>query len=96
MNEQTFTEYFRYQTPSFFVKDSYEDNQIKKCTIVKYLNYLLIDLRNFFNSKEIPENKNQKNAISIVDKILDFNKQGKRLKILTPKQTLCTFTSKSW
>ena len=42
---------------------------------VKYLNESLIDLRNSVNSKKIPKNKNPKNVVIIIEKILDFNKQ---------------------
>ena len=45
--------------------------------IVKYVNELLIDLRNSINSKEIPENENLKKVVDNFEKILDFNKQQK-------------------
>ena len=50
----------------------------------------MINLRNSINSKQIPENKNPKKIVNIVEKILDFNKQqkGKGVKVLTPKQIL--------
>ena len=58
----------------------------------------MINLRNFINSKEIPENENPKKVVNIVEKFFDFNKQQKgkgrpsdlanRIKILTPKQML--------
>ena len=41
---------------------------------VKHLKASLTDLRNFVNSKEIPENENSNKIIDIVEKILDFNK----------------------
>ena len=58
--------------------------------VVKYLNESLIGLRNNINIKEIPENKNPKKIVSIVEKILDFNKQqkDKGIKMLSPKQML--------
>ena len=37
----------------------------------------MINLRNSINSKEIPENENQKKVVNIAEKILDFNKQEK-------------------
>ena len=62
INEQIFKEYFTYNSPSFLVKDLYEDNKIKKDIIVKHLNELLINLRNSINSKEITENENKKKS----------------------------------
>ena len=87
VSEQIFNEFFNYPYPSFLVKDLYEGNQNKNDKIVKNINEPLINLRNSINSKEIPENKNLKKVVNIVDHILDFNKQGKSkgIKILTPK-----------
>ena len=50
----------------------------------------MIHLRHSINSKEIPENKNPKKVVNIVEKILYFNKQQKveRIKILTSKKML--------
>ena len=48
-----FREYFNYQSPSFLVKDLYEDNQNKNYIIVKYLNESLIYLINSVNSKSL-------------------------------------------
>ena len=58
--------------------------------IVKYLNESLIDLRNSINSREIPENKNPKKIVNIVEKILEFTKQqkGKGIEIFFPKKML--------
>ena len=39
------------------------------------MNELLTDLRNSINSKEIPENENQKKVVNIVEKIFNFNKK---------------------
>ena len=52
---------------------------------MKYINDLLLDLRNEVNRKEI-----LKKISSIVEKILNFNQQrkGRGLKILTSKQML--------
>ena len=41
------------------------------------MNELLTDLRNPINSKEIPENENQKKVVNIVEKIFNFNKKNK-------------------
>ena len=60
VNEEILKEYFNYQSPSFLVKDLYEDNHNKNDIIVKCLNESWIDLRNSINSKEIHENENPK------------------------------------
>ena len=43
----------------------------------------MIDLRNIFNKKKIPENENPDEVINIAEESFDFNKQqkGQRLKI---------------
>ena len=76
MNKQIFQEYFNYESPSFSVKDLYED-KIKMTRLKKVL-----------MNQEIPENENQEKYI--VEKILNFNKQQqvKVIKILTPRQIL--------
>ena len=55
---------------------------------MSHLNDTLIDLGNGVIKKEIPENENPDEVITIVEIIIDFNKlqKGKVLKILTPKQ----------
>ena len=90
MYKQLFKEYFDYDSLSFLVKDLCESNQSKSDMIVKYLNESLIDLKNSINSKEIPENKNPKKIVNIVEKSLGFNKQqkGKGIKILASKEML--------
>ena len=57
INDQVFRQYFHYQSPSFLLQDLHEDNQNKNNIIVKYLNESLINLKNFINSKEIPDNE---------------------------------------
>ena len=64
------------------MKDLYEDNQNKTDKIVEDINETLINLRNSFNSKEIPENENHKNIVNILGTILDFNKQQKSKDVL--------------
>ena len=64
------------------MKDLYEDNQNKIDKIVEDINETLINLRNSFNSEEIPENENHKNIVNIVGTILDFNKQQKSKDVL--------------
>ena len=59
-NRKILREYFNYQTPSFLKKQLYKDNQNKNDKIVEYLNESLINLRNYINSKEIPEKQKQK------------------------------------
>ena len=44
------------------VKDLFEENQNKSDMFAKYLNGLLIDLRNFINSTEILGNENSKKS----------------------------------
>ena len=57
------------------VKDLISTKQNKNEKYVNNINNRLIDLRNDINRKEIPENENPKNAVDIVENILDFNKQ---------------------
>ena len=68
-------DFFNYHYLSFLVKYIYEDNQNKNDKMVKNIIELLINLRNYINSKEISENKNLKKIFNIVEKILDFNTQ---------------------
>ena len=77
INEQIFWEFFNYQSPSFLVKDLYEDYQNKDETTITYLNESLINLRNSINSKKIVQNKNPKKVVIYVAKLLEFNKQQK-------------------
>ena len=65
----------------------------KTTKLIKYINDLLIDLRNSVNSKEIPKNENPIKIINTVEKIPDFNKQqkGKPLKISSPKYMLQSY-----
>ena len=90
INNETFSNYFRYQNPSSLVKDLISAKQTKNEKFVNNVDNGLIDLRNDINRKEIRENGNPKNVADIVEKILDFNKQqkGKGIKKLTPKQML--------
>ena len=50
----------------------------------------MIKLIEVTNIKELPENKNHKKVVNIVEKKLNFNEQqkGRGLKILTHKQML--------
>ena len=50
----------------------------------------MAELKNIIIRKDGPKNKTSDRIISIVEKILNFNrkKKGKRLKTLTPKQML--------
>ena len=77
INEQMFNEFFSCHSPSFLVKDLYEDNREKNDKIVKNINELFSNLENFINSKEIAENEDPTKIVNIVEKILDFNKQQK-------------------
>ena len=64
-----------YQNPLFLVKTLISTKQDKNEKLVNNINDRLIDLRSHINRKEIPENKNLKNVVSIVENILGFNKQ---------------------
>ena len=90
MNNKIFLSYFKYQNPSFSVKDSISAKQNKNEKTVNNVNNGLIDLRNDIKRKKITENENPKKVVDIVEKIIDFSKQqkGKRIKKLTPKQVL--------
>ena len=90
INNEIFLHYFKYQNPSFLAKDLIRATQAKNEQIVSNLNDGLIYLRNDFNRREVPENKNPKIVVENLQKILYFNKQqkGKGIKILTPNQIL--------
>ena len=77
INNEIFLDYFKYQNPSFLVKDLISANQNKHEKLVSNINNRLIDLRNYINRKENPENENPKKVANIVEKIVDFNKQQK-------------------
>ena len=53
----------------------YEDNQNKNDNVVENINESLINLRNYINSKEIPEREKKKKQSILLKKILDFNKR---------------------
>ena len=57
----------------------------------------MTDLRNSINSREIPKNENPNKLVSIVEKLLHFNKQqkGKGL-LLNHTYTNSSCTSKIW
>ena len=46
----------------------YEDNQNKNDNVIENINESLINLRNYINSKEIPEKENPKKIVDIVKK----------------------------
>ena len=84
INNEIFSQYFKYQNPSFLVKDLISAKQNKNEKLVNSINNGLIDLRNNINRKEIPENEKVAN---IGEKSLTLiNSKG--IKILTPKQML--------
>ena len=76
INNEVFLDYFKYQNPSFLVKDLISAKQNKNETLVN-INNRLIDLRNGINRKEIPENENWKKVVNIIEKIPKFSKQQK-------------------
>ena len=63
MNNERFKKYFGYHNLSFLVY--IKPIQLKSEQIV---NDALIDLRNDFNKKEVPENENPDKVIDIVEK----------------------------
>ena len=52
INTEIFNEYFKYQNPSFLIKDIYNANQTRNEQIVNQVNDALIDLRNTVKKKE--------------------------------------------
>ena len=76
--------------PLFLVKDLLKLNHVKINQIENGGIYWKNELRNAVIRKEISENENPNEIISIVEKILNFNNQqkGKGLKKLSPKQML--------
>ena len=58
MNTEITFEYFKYQNPSYLLKDLHNSSGIINEKTVNHFNNMLIDLRNTINRKEIPENKN--------------------------------------
>ena len=85
VNIETFNEYFKYQNPTYLLKDLYEADKAKNEKIVKHINDALIDLRDAVNRKQIPGNVCK--VIGIIEEIFNFNdkKLQKQLKILTLK-----------
>ena len=53
----------------FLVKDLISAKRDENEKIVSIVNDWLIDINNNINSKEIPENENPKNVVSIIKKI---------------------------
>ena len=88
VNIETFNEYFKYQNPTYLLKDLYEADKAKNEKIVKHINDALIDLRDAVNRKQIPGNVCK--VIGIIEEIFNFNdkKLQKQLKILTLKRML--------
>ena len=67
INEQIFKKFFC-QTPSHLAKDLYDSDEAKNDDIVKHIKNELIELKNYINIKEITENEDLKNVVSIVKK----------------------------
>ena len=65
------------------IRHLHKASQAKNEQIVNQVNDEMIDLRNIFNKKKIPENENPDEVINIAEESLDFNKQqkGQGLKI---------------
>ena len=83
INDEIFSNYFKYQNPSLLARDLIKATQAKNEQLVNNVNDGLIDLRNIIR-KEIPENQNPNKIVDIVEKIINFNKQqkGKGIKVL--------------
>ena len=62
INNEIFLDYFKYQNPSFLVKDLISAKQNKNEKSVYNINSGLNDLRRDINRNEIPENKNPKKS----------------------------------
>ena len=77
INDEILSKYFNDQTPSNLLKDLLEADHAKSEELVNNINDGLIDLRNAIIKKEIPGNKNPNKIIYVVEKVLDFNNQGK-------------------
>ena len=77
INVELFFNYFKYQNTLFLVKYLISAKQDMYEKLVNNINDVLIVLRNDINRKEIPENENLNKVVTIVGKILDFNKQQK-------------------
>ena len=60
------------------IKHLHKASQAKNEQIVNQAYDALIDLRNIFNKKKIPEIENPDEVINIAEESLDFNKQQKR------------------
>ena len=67
INDEIFWNYFKYHNPPFLVKDFIRATQAKNEQLVNN-NDWLIGLRNASIRKEIPENKNWKNVVNVVEK----------------------------
>ena len=81
INNEISLNYFKYQNPSFLLKDLSSGKQNKNESLVHNIYNGLIDLRKNINRKEIPENENPKRVANIGEKNFDFNKPqtGKEL-----------------
>ena len=71
INNEILFEYFKYQNPSYLLKDLYYADKTENKKIVNNVNNALIDLRNAVNKKEIPSNKNPEKVVDIVEEILN-------------------------
>ena len=87
IHNEIFLNFFKYENPSFLVRDLISATQNKNEKLVNNINNGLIDLRNEIKNRE---NENPEKVADILENILDFNKQqkGKEIKILTPQRIL--------
>ena len=79
---------FKYQIPSFLVKDLLKADNNKNDKIEYLIIHELIKFMKDINIREIPENENLKKVVNIFVKILNFKEQqkDKGIKILTPNK----------
>ena len=69
-NEELFWYYFKYQSPSFLVKNLLKAKQTKYELILNEVNDALIDLKNAISRNETSENENPNEIINFVEKNL--------------------------
>ena len=91
INNEIFSEYFKYQISWFLTEDLSKANQAENEKIVNQVNDPLIDLR----IAVVNKNENPDKVINIFEKIFNFNKPQKG-ETSSSKITNSTCTSDSW
>ena len=77
INEEIFRNYFKYQIPSFLVKDLLKADKNKNDKIEYLIIRELIKFMEDINIREIPENETLKKVVRIFVKTLNFKDQKK-------------------